>query len=169
MKKPIQSFSSKLRKLIKEQIKQVDKDQEKSAGKNVEFNPTNYVGPGPTHDTGGNTGGPRRAPDQKFVPEVPLPNVYSVAGPIAYWLCGFISVPNGGHGNGCYGFDNFGIWTSPVNGAQAQAGCLPWHMGGNCYPAQHNGDFPVTIQTSNGPVVLTQPPEKACAVNCIHS
>ena len=169
MKKPIQSFSSKLRKLIKEQIKQVNKDVKASAGKSIALTPTNYSGPGLTHDTGGNTGGPRRAPDQKFVPEVPLPNVYSSAGPIAFWLCGFISVTNGGTGNGCYGFDQFGIWTSPANGNQAQSGCVPWHMGGNCFAAQHTGDFPVVVNTSNGPVTLTAPPEKACAPNCLHS
>ena len=97
-----------------------------------------------------------------------LPSTYSSAANEAYWLCLYAPYPNG-FGAGCYGFDAAGLWTNNNTGVVLQAGCLPWHMGGNCYPAHHNADFPVTINTQSGPVILNSPPEKACAPNCSNS
>jgi len=99
-----------------------------------------------------------------------LPSTYSSsAAAAAFWLCADIPAPNG-YGNGCYGFDVSGFWTNPYNGTVMQAsGCLAWHLGGNCYAAQHTSDFPITVNTNNGPVTVYAPPEKACSPNCLAS
>jgi len=98
-----------------------------------------------------------------------LPSTYSSVANEEYWLCAHIPHPNG-FGAGCYGFDDQGLWTNPNTGVVLQSqGCLPWHMGGNCFPAHHTSDFPVTLNTPQGPITLYHPPEKACAPNCTHS
>jgi len=153
---------SQLKNIIKEQIKQVKQDLSREK-----------INPRPINYSGGGTRDPQRADQKKFIgsDDTSLSTTYmnsSSASTAAFWLCLYIPGPHG-TGSGCYGFDQFGVWTSPLTGAQATSNCLPWHMGGNCFAAQHTQDFPVTVNTSNGPQVLTSPPEKACAPNCLHS
>jgi len=103
-------------------------------------------------------------PIQGVVTSQILPSTYNSSAAVAYYLCTTIFTPDG-YGNGCYGFGTTGLWTSPVTGAVYTGGCLPWHVGGNCYGALSQADFP--IQTPNGPV--GSPPERACNDDCLYS
>ena len=144
-----------LKNIIKEQIKQVKQDLSREK---IDIIPVNF--------SGGDTRDPQRADQKKFIgsDDISLPSTYNSSAVTAFWLCLYIPGPHG-TGSGCYPFDQFGVWTSPLTGAQATSGCLPWHMGGNCFGALNQSDFP--IQTQNGPV--GSPREKPCNPNCIHS
>ncbi len=162
---------SQLEKIITEQIKQIKQDLSR---KKLTSEPINYTGPKPTKDIGSKIG-PQRADQKKFIGSdspIELPTTYnntSPSSPAAFYQCLYVPGPDG-LGAGCYGFNQSGQWTSPVTGATLSvSSCIPWHQGGNCYIAQHQGDFPVTVNTNQGPVTIDAPPERPCAPNCIHS
>ena len=136
---------SKLTQIIKEQLKHLQRDLPHSRSE-VDIIPTNH----------------RRNDDRKFMSNdvSELPSTYNSSPAVAYYLCGYVPGPHG-TGNGCYGFDSNGQWTSPTTGAVVTTpGCIPWHMGGNCYGWYNDGDIPSQA---------LQAGEKACNPNCIHS
>jgi hypothetical protein len=153
---------SKLKNIIKEQIKKIDQSKEKVT---IKFPPAAPIAINKKH-MGSN---PSNQPSDSLLPSSPS----SFAGgggsssAIAYYLCGNITHPHG-TGQACYGFNQFAQWTSPYSGATVTdpTGGMPWfYPGGQAYLGLNNSDFPIM----NGGTMHYAPPQRACNDYCLQT